>query len=114
MTPPQTRKQALAHQAAFFRRMGVGQQFRKLFDHLSDVHFFAKDLDGRFVAAGPGLLGLLGFASEEKMLGLTDADIHPARVLRDIRADDRRVMETGEPMINRVEALFTSARPLIA
>lgn len=87
--------------------MGSGQQFRKLFDHLSDVHFFAKDLEGRFVAAGPGLLVLLGFSSEEKILGLTDADIHPERVLRDIRAADRRVMQTGEPLIDRVEALFT-------
>ena len=69
--------------------------------------FFAKDLEGRFVAAGPGLLRLLGFSSEEKILGLTDENIHPARVVRDIRADDRRVMETGVPLIDRVEALFT-------
>ena len=110
MTPSQTRKQALARQAAFFRRMGAGQQFRKLFDHLSDVHFFAKDREGRFVAASPGLLVLLGFSSEEKMLGLTDENIHPARVVRDIRADDLRVMETGVPMIDRVEALFTRSQ----
>ena len=87
--------------------MGFGQQFRRLFGHLSDVHFFAKDVEGRFVAVGAGLLTLLGFSREEEMLGLTDSDIHPARVVRDIRADDVRVMETRVPMIDRVEALFT-------
>jgi len=96
-----------AAQLAFFQRMGVGQQFRLLFEHLSDVHFFAKDTDGRFVAAGAGLLTRLGFSREEEILGLTDADIHPARVVRDIRADDLRVMQTREPLIDRVEALFT-------
>ena len=105
MSPSKAKPCAL--QAAFFRRMGLGQQFRRLFDHQADVHFFAKNLEGRFVAAGPGLLGLLGFSSEEKILGLTDENIHPARVVRDIRADDRRVMETGVPLIDRVEALFT-------
>ena len=87
--------------------MGFGQQFRLLFGQLSDVYFFAKDEEGRFVAVGAGLLALLGFSREEEMLGLTDADIHPVRVVRDIRADDVRVMETREPMIDRVEALFS-------
>ena len=67
MSPSKTKPRAF--QAAFFRRMGLGQQFRRLFDHQADVHFFAKDLEGRFVAAGPGLLGLLGFSSEEKIWG---------------------------------------------
>jgi AraC-like DNA-binding protein len=88
-------------------RMGLGRQFLTLFDHLSDVDFFAKDTEGRFVAASAGLLRRLGFSREEEILGLTDADIHPARVVADIRADDLRVMQTRAPMIDRVEALFT-------
>ena len=97
-------------QAAFFRRMGLGQQFRGLFEHLPDVHFFAKDVDGRFVAGGAGLLVRLGFSREAEIIGLTDADIHPARVARDIRADDERVMETRVPLLDRVEALFTRSQ----
>lgn len=87
--------------------MGSVQHFRLLFDHLSDVHFFVKDADGCFMAASSGLLARLGFSRESEILGLTDADIHPARVVRDIRADDLRVMETREPLIDRVEALYT-------
>ena len=94
-------------QAAFFARMGGWQQFQALFDHLPDVHFFAKDREGRFIAGSTGLLQRLGFSREEEILGLTDADIHPARVAREIREDDERVMATREPLLGRVEALFT-------
>ena len=104
---PAAKTDARRMQSAFFRRMGFGQHFRLLFDHLSDVHFFAKDVEGRFTAAGAGLLARLGLSCEEEILGLADADIHPARVVRDIRADDLRVMQTHEPLIDRVEALFT-------
>ena len=84
-----------------------GRQFWALFEHLPDVDFFAKDADGRFVAGNAGLLRRLGLRSEAELIGLTDADIHPARVARDIREDDARVMLTREPLIDRVEALFT-------
>ena len=94
-------------QAAFFARIGGWQQFQALFDHLPDVHFFAKDRDGCFIAGSTGLLQRLGFSREEEILGLTDADIHPARVAREIREDDERVMATREPLLGRVEALFT-------
>lgn len=96
-----------AGQAAFIARMAGGRQFWALFEHLPDVHFFAKDEEGRFVAGGAGLLKRLGFLLEEEIIGLTDADIHPARTAREIRADDLRVMESRQPLINRVEALFT-------
>ncbi len=97
-------------QAEFFARMGGRQQFQALFDHLPDVHFFAKDADGHFVAGGAGLLQRLGFSREEELLGLTDADIHPARTAREIREDDLRVMQSGEPLLGRVEALFTRSQ----
>jgi AraC-like DNA-binding protein len=99
-----------AARAAFFARMGGWQQFQALFDHLPDVHFFAKDAKGHFVAASKGVLQRLGFSCEEELLGLTDADIHPARVAREIRDDDLRVMQTGEPLLGRVEALFTCSQ----
>ncbi len=87
--------------------MAGGRQFWALFEHLPDVDFFAKDVAGRFVAGNAGLLRRLGLRGEEDLIGLTDADIHPARVAREIREDDVRVMGTREPLIDRVEALFT-------
>ncbi len=98
---------AKAAQETFFWRMGGGQQFRFLFDQLPDVHFFAKDVHGHFVAGGRGVLDRLGFASEDEILGLTDDDIHPPRIAKEIRRDDEQVMRTRQPLIDRVEALFS-------
>ena len=103
-------EQRLAAQATFFSRMGTLHQFRMLFDHLPDVHFFAKDEHGRFVASSPGVLKRVGLLHEDHILGLTDADIHPPRIAREIREDDERVMRTREPLIDRVEALFSRSQ----
>jgi AraC-like DNA-binding protein len=90
--------------------MGGAQRFQELFDHMPDVHFFAKDCEGRFVAGSAGLLQRLGIASEEDLIGLTDGDIHPARVAKEIREDDKRVMTSRRPLIDRIEALFTRSQ----
>jgi AraC-like DNA-binding protein len=95
-----------ALRAQFFAQMGGWQQFQKLFNHMPDVHFFAKDRDGRFIAGSAGLLRRLGIASEDELIGLTDGDIHPARVAKEIREDDSYVMTTRQPLIDRIEALF--------
>ncbi len=98
---------AKAAQDSFFWRMGGGQQFRFLFDQLPDVHFFAKDVNGHFMAAGRGVLDRLNLATEEDILGLRDEDIHPPRIAKEIRRDDEQVMRTRQPLVDRVEALFS-------
>jgi AraC-like DNA-binding protein len=97
-------------QAAFFRRMGLMQQFRELFEHLPGVDFFAKDAEGRFVAVGAGTLWRIGARTEEELLGVNDATIHPPNVAKAIREDDLEVMRTRRPLVNRVEALYTRSR----
>jgi PAS domain S-box-containing protein len=94
-------------QADFLARMGTVQQFRQLFDHLPDVHFFAKDLEGRCMVGSGWLWKRLGYSSEEELIGKTDADFHPPRIVEDIRRDDEMVVRTRKPLVDRVEALFT-------
>lgn len=95
---------------AMLAQFGGGRQAFSLFDHLPDLDFFVKDAEGCFVAGNRGLLKRLGFSTEEELQGLTDADIHPARVAREIREDDERVMRTQEPLIDRVEALYARSQ----
>ncbi|HSJ02340.1 MAG: helix-turn-helix domain-containing protein [Verrucomicrobium sp.] len=97
-------------QAAFFHRMGDAQQFRALFDYLPDVEYFAKDEESRFVAVSRGMLRRIGAQSEEEYLGVSDAIIHPPSIAKAIREDDLQVMRTGQPIIDRVEALFVRTR----
>lgn len=98
------------HQAAFFKRMGLAQQFRALFEHLPDTDFFAKDTEGRFVAIGAGMLRRVGVKCEEELLGVHDSTIHPPFVAKAIRADDLLVMRTRQPLVDRVEALYARTR----
>ena len=97
-------------QAAFFRQMGAAQQFRELFEYLPGVDFFAKDAEGRFVAVGAGTLWRIGAKTEEELLGVNDATIHPPNAAKAIREDDLEVMRTRRPLVNRVEALYTRSR----
>ncbi|OYW13518.1 MAG: hypothetical protein B7Z55_16730 [Planctomycetales bacterium 12-60-4] len=93
-------------QAAFFQRMGCEQQFRRLFEDLPEVGFFAKDEQGRFVAAASLILKWAGCTREEELLGRDDSALHSPETIREVRMDDRAVMESGQPLFNRVEMLF--------
>jgi AraC-like DNA-binding protein len=99
-----------AFQTAFFQQMGRGQQFRALFEHLPDVEFFAKDAAGKFVAMSARTLWRVGMQREEEILGLDDFDIHPPAIAEAARLDDREVMRTRRPLIDRIEALFARTR----
>lgn len=97
-------------QKTFFKRMGLTQQFRALFEYLPDTDFFAKDTEGRFVAIGAGMLRRIGASQEEELLGVNDSTIHPPFVARAIRQDDLHVMQTRQPLVDRVEALYARTR----
>lgn len=78
----------------------------QLFDHMPEVYFFIKDRQGKFVRANQALLDRLGLAAEQELIGTTDHDRYPAQIAEQLLADDREVMETGNPLINRAEVLF--------
>ncbi|WP_009965388.1 helix-turn-helix domain-containing protein [Verrucomicrobium spinosum] len=97
-------------QSSFFEKMGGEQQFLMLIDQLPDVEYFAKDKDGRFVAASKKTLHRIGMKREEELLGEFDSAIHPPNVARAIRLDDIEVMTTRQPLVDRVEALYAHSR----
>lgn len=93
--------------ARFMKRMGVESGFYRLFDHMPDVSFFAKDSAFRFMCASRRFLERFGRAREEELVGLTDFDLFPARLAENFRRDDEEVMRTGRPKLNIVELFFT-------
>ncbi len=90
--------------------MGASQQFRQLFDFLPDIHFFAKDSEGRFVAASSEFCRRYGVANETELIGRTDSDFLPPQLCAHFSADDRCVMSTGEPLRNRLEVWVSENR----
>ncbi len=89
----------------FLESIHPNRDFSRLFDHLSDLLFFAKDRDGRLLAANDALLLQYGFDRErdQEFFGLTDFDLLPRSLAEKFRQDDLRVLDSGQPLLEIVE-----------
>lgn len=99
-------------QKQFFASMAHSQDFLVLFDHLPGVFFLAKDAEGRFIAANKATIQRLGANDPSKFIGTTDEDYVPDELVKSFRDDDRRVIKTGKPLLNRLEAWLGEQREL--
>ncbi|MEM7601440.1 MAG: AraC family transcriptional regulator [Verrucomicrobiota bacterium] len=97
---------ALALRNEFLEQIRPDQAFQLLFNHLPGVLFFAKDLDGRLLAANRALLDLYGYQNEEDFWGVTDFELLPRSLAEKFRKDDIQVAESGEPMLEIVEVFI--------
>jgi len=73
-----------------------------LMGHLPDSIYF-KDLDSRFIRVNTGLTQKFGLENPEDVIGLTDADFFSHEHYRAARADELKVLETGEAILGIVE-----------
>ena len=74
----------------------------ELFDHLPDVQYWIKDVEGRYVHVNRGFLDNYGLNRAEQVLGKTDYDIAPAYLADAWVKDDQRVLR-GQELINHIE-----------
>jgi PAS domain S-box-containing protein len=79
---------------------------RTVIDTLPDYIFF-KDRSGRFLMNNVAARKVHGEYTPEDFIGKTDADFLPKEIAMQYLADDARVMETGEPILNREEPFVT-------
>ena len=68
---------------------------------------FWKDINSRFVGGNEESMKQLGVSSLEEMLGRTDYDFFPHDMAKEFRATDRRVMDTGEAIIEFDELIVS-------
>lgn len=92
----------------FLKRL-ASESALALFEHLPDTYFFAKDREGRFVAANGAFIRGCGFKHEKELVGKTDLDVWPRHLAEGYRRDDRWVMAHGRPIVNKLE-LSTNSR----
>jgi len=75
--------------------------------HISDqvpgLYLFAKDSDGRHVLGNMRTLQRCGCKDESELLGKTDYDFYPQELCAKYAEDDRKVLETGEPILELSE-----------
>jgi PAS domain S-box-containing protein len=95
------RKQAEAALAG--ERMLLGT----LVEHLP-VAVYLKDAAGRKTLSNPADIRLCGVASEADILGKTDTELFRREQAAVFQADEKQVINTGQPMLNREEQLTGS------
>lgn len=81
---------------------------RTLLDNIPD-QIYVKDLQGRFVLTNQANARTLGLPSTEEAVGKTAFDFFPAEIARQYAADDARVVESAEPLIDREEPFVTAS-----
>jgi PAS domain S-box-containing protein len=78
------------------------QQLQALLDNVPDRIYF-KDLQSRFIKLNHMLVKRLGLANPEQAIGKTDFDFQLPERAREFYTDEQRVLQTGEPLINKTE-----------
>ena len=71
-------------------------------DNIPDTVYF-KDRESRFVRVNSAQARLLGVKSAQDAIGRTDFDFQPSGLAKAFMVEERRIIETGEPIINRIE-----------
>ncbi len=87
---------------------------QQLLDNSTTVRVFAKDLEGRYLFVNRAFEQHVGRPAAE-IVGLTPGDIAPAEIAAGLRANDRRVIETGTPLeIEETNVIRGERRTLLA
>jgi PAS domain S-box-containing protein len=75
-----------------------------LMDNIPDSIYF-KDLEGKFLRANRAQAVLLGVANADRLPGHRLSEFLPGTASREAEGDERRVLETGDPLLGKVEQL---------
>jgi len=66
-------------------------------------YIFLKDTESRFLLSNQAHLRQLGATTQEELVGKTDADFHAPELAAQYLTDERAVIGSGEPLLNREE-----------
>ena len=81
------------------------RMFEVLFQHLLDVFFYVKDIDGCWLSCNASSLALLNFSKISDVVGKKEADFFPQKIAVEIRRDDKSILEEGQSILNRIEVI---------
>jgi PAS domain S-box-containing protein len=71
-------------------------------DNIPDTVYF-KDRESRFVRINSAQVRMLGVSSAQDAMGKTDLDFMPSELAKTFMEEERKIVETGQPLINRIE-----------
>ena len=80
-----------------------------LFDCLPEVVFFIKNRRGEYVVVNHALVQRCGLLDKRDLIGRRADEVFPAPLGANFRAQDERVLRTGEAILNQLELHFYPA-----
>ncbi len=80
---------------------------RTIIDIIPD-QIFARDRDCRFILNNISDAKMMGVSDPQSMEGMSDEDFFPPELAARYQADDRHVMNSNQPLINREEPLLSA------
>lgn len=100
-----TIKEKRSFQEAFWRKAGMNlRSALAMIDTIPGAAFYVKDSEGRFIANNRRACEICGIASEDDIIGLTSADIFPPPLSRSYQELDRKVRESGKPVVKTTDS----------
>jgi len=78
------------------------QRMRLIFDTVP-LHVYFKNRDHEFVIANQAIAEWFGFSHPEDLYSKTDRDFFSEEHWREAEQDERRIMESGEPIVGSIE-----------
>src|ERR1017187_2843625 len=81
------------------------RQLQVLLDNVPDRIYF-KDTQSRFIQCNRAVARRVGVEDPKKVISKTDFDFYPREKAEEFRKDDQRIMQIGEPMLNKTERVI--------
>ena len=78
------------------------ERLRALIDNVPD-YMYVKDVECRFLVANLSVARQMGGSSPDELLGKSDFDFYPREIAETFFNDERRVILSGQPEVNREE-----------
>jgi PAS domain S-box-containing protein len=85
----------------------VHLQVQAIMDYVPDRIYF-KDTQSRFLRLSRALAKRMGVENPQQAVGKTDFDFYTPEKAREFFQDEQRIIQTGEPLINKIERQVTS------
>lgn len=102
----------IASQDGLLRGCDV-KMFEVLFQHLLDVYFYVKDVNGCWVSCNASALALLNFTKISDVVGKNEHDFFPHQIASEIWRDDQNILAHGQSILNRIEIIPNAYGDLI-
>ena len=87
------------------RKMRAAQRLTESVIENAGALVYAKDIEGRFILSNQAWRRLHGLTAEQAAMHVTDEQVFGREISAQLRENDRRVIESGEPLVAQEKAV---------